>query len=394
MSYIERYVSWASKLTIAPKEYHIATALAHLSAIVNRNASVMFARKPLYPNLWILVTGKTRVSKKSTATEDIGKEKIFLAVDDKYLLPDDITPPKLFQLLDERTKDGNGGRGIMYVDEIGGFFSKLSKADYMEGGKDFLCNLYNNPSLKTKATKKDGILTIKDAYLVILGNTTEERLSAVLKTEDITNGFLIRHLLFNAPIPENNYETVYEDESGAQEKEAKELIEWLQKLRDTLREHHVKMKLSDEANKIYIEYQKYIDQEIINNNKQHLAELPNQLIKIAMLVELSMLSIESMMSIPSILSIKESSILKALEILKPCELTLTATIDSIDTSTVNQLADKIEPMLSDKPQHPRDFQRRIYNAKITPIMEALRKLSIYGIAKKIEEEGYVRSGAV
>lgn len=385
-SYIDRYVAWASKLTIAPTKYHVATALAHLSALVNRNAYIDFSWKTYYPNLWILVTGKTRISKKSTATEDIGKEKIFTEVDNDCLLPSDITPPMLFKILHDRSEKCLDGKGMIYTDEIGGFFAKLGRADFMEGGKDFLCNLYNCPEEITKATKIDGILKIDNAYITILGNTTMDRLSKVIKEDDFQSGFMPRFLIFDAPVPDNNYQVnYYTDEM---EKERKELIKWLEIFKDSVEARHPRFELSEEAEAIYIEYQKSIDAKIRDENRYYLAELPNQLIKIAILYELSMLSISSMLSMQSILSISKDSILKAKEICDSCALTVITCIDNIDTLTINKITNKIASMLTNTPQKPTYFQHRIYGSNINEINEALRKLERNGTAKIIGKEGY------
>jgi hypothetical protein len=392
-SYIDRYVKWASKLSIAPKEYHEAVALAHLSAIVDRNVYMPFAWKKIYPNLWILVLGQTRISKKSTATEDIGKQKIFKDVDNSYLLPSDITPSKLFEILADRTKKGTGGKGMMYVDEIGGFFAKLGRSDYMEGGKDFLCNLYNNPDSTTKATKRDGILEIENAYLTILGNTTEERLSKVIKEDDFLSGYMLRFLLFNAPVPVNDYKTIYE--TREMEIERLELVKYLTEIKFSL-EHRLtqaQFKLSDDANIEYVKYQKYIDSIILKENKYWLAELPNQLIKIAILIEISnniVNIVDDVYVVNDVNIVNNNSILQAESIITNCSLTLTRCLDSIDNIDMSDVIEKTLTKLDTcQCMTPRDIQRKMYKSKITQIKEALNKLVSLELVKKTDK-GYLK----
>lgn len=389
-SYIDTYVEWASKISIAPKEYHIATALSHLSALCDRNVYMPFTWKKIYTNLWIIVLGQTRISKKTTATEDIGKEKVFNFVDRDYLLPSDITPQKLFSILAERSQKYDGGKGMMYTDEIGGFLAKLGRAEYMEGGKDFLCNLYNCPDSITKATKYDGILEIENAYLTILGNTTEERLSKVIKEDDFLSGFIIRFLLFNAPIPVNDYKTTYE--TFETEKDRIAIVNHLKKVKELVGSNLIHFKLSDEADKEYVKFQKYVDSKILNENKYWMAELPNQLIKISMLLEISNIvnNVYTVNNVNVVNIVNKDTILQAKDILHNCSSTLDKCIDSIDTLTTSALTEKVLTILDTSlTTKPRDIQRKIYRSKITEIKEALNKLVLLELAKKTEK-GYLK----
>ena len=65
--FLKDFLDFASPLTEASTQFHIGTALATLSAATGRRVYLDFGIKPIYPNLYVLVVGKSGISRKSSA---------------------------------------------------------------------------------------------------------------------------------------------------------------------------------------------------------------------------------------------------------------------------------------------------------------------------------------
>ena len=148
----------------------------------------------VYLNLWSLTLGETTTSKKTTiwklADEILVSYKD--TVGDYPVIGNDFSPEALNTVLGERD-----GKVSMFVrDEIQGWFVETMAKNYLSGIKDFLTDLYNGTVRKSlrqnKAAgqTKDNVRTVFNIY----GMGTEDNVTAVLKKEDFTSGFMMRWL--------------------------------------------------------------------------------------------------------------------------------------------------------------------------------------------------------
>lgn len=181
-AFIDKYVEYASKKTDAPTEYHYAIALSLLSTVTCRNYIADFQHGMMYPNLWIILLGKSSLDRKSTAM-NIGKKLLPAAV---RRIPEEFSPEALIASLSLNP------HGIMVRDEFSGFLSAL-KREYMLGTKDFFCILYDCPDYYTR-TLKSTTYRLKNIYFNILSGTTFSSISEHLSDEDLKSGYGARYL--------------------------------------------------------------------------------------------------------------------------------------------------------------------------------------------------------
>lgn len=65
--FLRQYLDYATPMSEAPKQFHVGAALAIQSAILGRNVYMDFGPRHLYPNLYLVVVGKSGLPRKSTA---------------------------------------------------------------------------------------------------------------------------------------------------------------------------------------------------------------------------------------------------------------------------------------------------------------------------------------
>jgi len=184
-NFIEEYVKYASEICDAPTEYHIANAMFMISAVTLRKVYLETSYMRLYPNIWVLLLGKSGISRK-TVSMNIALDILREVLPDNEL-PSDVTPEQLIVELESLPV------GYMIRDEMSGFFDMLNR-DYMSGIKDTLMKVYDCIDKYGRSTRKYTV-NIKDVYVSILGATTPSRLFETVSACDFEVGFLSRFML-------------------------------------------------------------------------------------------------------------------------------------------------------------------------------------------------------
>ena len=184
-NFLEGYARYASELTDAPEHFHRFIGYSVISTIVERRVWMPYGKFPLYPNLWMVLMGRSGGIRKTTSM-NMGRHFIY-KFKQKLVMPDEFTQEGIFKTF------GAQAQGTLYFSEFGAFLGMLEK-DYNAGCKHFLTELYDCPDSRTKQLS-GGPLLIKDMYLGIVGCTTLEWFTEKLKANDIAGGFLARFLL-------------------------------------------------------------------------------------------------------------------------------------------------------------------------------------------------------
>lgn len=182
--FIGDFTDYARESTDAPKIYHRFMAYGTVSAVVGRNVYLPFGSQMVYPNLWIILIGKSSVLHKSTClnyARDLIRE-----VRSDIVLPNEFTPEKLVNLL------GASPQGVFIWDEMASFLGQVGK-DYMAGGKEILTHLYDCPPIYTRKTQ-GGSSEVKNPYITILSATTPDWLTKQLSQTDVRGGFFVRFI--------------------------------------------------------------------------------------------------------------------------------------------------------------------------------------------------------
>jgi len=225
-------------LTDAPKIYHIFNFLTVIGALLKDNIHLQFSNLKIYPNLWVVLIGRSSLFRKSTS--------IKLAIDivdktnKKLILPSEFSLEKLFSILSEQNT------GIFWIDEFSNFFSQFHRA-YMTGGLSFFVELYDKSYLKRSIMDEEK--TIENPCVSILSATTIEGISIALKEREIRTGLLPRFVFVYANKKEKE---IYVPDGIDYEKYNR----LLDKVRTITEKVYGSQKITKEAIDYFSEYQK------------------------------------------------------------------------------------------------------------------------------------------
>lgn len=207
--WLNDYMDWAVDASpLTPRSFHEAMALWLLATVSTRRMHCRIGAEDIYPNLYVLIVGKTTIYRKSTAMKLV-KSVLHQAGLNALLLPSDVTPealfdelagvkPPNFESLSADAKDRwTKGRLVaaqrsFMKDEASSIFASL-KRDYMAGLAELLLQGYDGDSgTMDKRLKSKGIVTVKDLCLSFLGATTPIMYSKYVGNEEHENGFAAR----------------------------------------------------------------------------------------------------------------------------------------------------------------------------------------------------------
>jgi len=207
--WLDQYIYWARENSpLTPDLFHEAIGIWLLSTVSTRRMRIRIGGEDIYPNLYILVVGKTTIYRKSTAMKlawRILKDTNLTSL----LLPSEATPEALFDelagirpvnfdsLSPEARLRWQYGRAVaaqrsFMKDEASSVFASMKK-EYMAGLSEMLLQGYDGDSGNIdKRLKSKGIITIKDLCLSFLGATTPVMYSKHIGSEENENGFAAR----------------------------------------------------------------------------------------------------------------------------------------------------------------------------------------------------------
>jgi hypothetical protein len=269
------YLKYASPITDAPIEFHVATALSVLSIITGRNIFMQIGHKKLYPNIWLIILAQSGLMRKTTS-QNIGKELI-KNVNRDLIGANEFTREAIVQeLADKPTL-------ILMYSEISSLLTQLER-EYNRGLKNMLTEIYDCLDHPYERKLKKETYIINNPYLCILGASTTEWLLGVLKEGDLRSGFLARFLYLFA-----------HKKGGSKPLPPSPVLELKNKLIQNLKDiSKIKeeMVFSPDARKLYEGWYKKIEYEIGNHAKKDIlssfyVRLIDYCIKIAMLYALN-----------------------------------------------------------------------------------------------------------
>lgn len=195
-TFVDLFIRWASlKSKMAPEQFHVAGALALLSAIFARYGKIGLSFGDLPLNLYFLVLGRTTQSRKSTSLRLA--QKIFWHLTrgelEQYIVPDDATPEALVAYLGAKPRESSQ----YVIDEVQDTFQAAAKKNgYMSGIIGFLTKSFDGqiPGVlrKTGETKMQKSVP---HYLTFYGTGIMSVAANYLTTEKINTGFVPRCLI-------------------------------------------------------------------------------------------------------------------------------------------------------------------------------------------------------
>lgn len=191
--YLADYVRFASSVTMAPPEYHLAGGLAQLAALMGNRIKFPLGGRDFPPHLWMVLLGPAGAARKSSA--------VSLAFD----LLDQVRPG--LRLPEESSREGlwevlrNQPNGFLELSEFMSFMER-TKLEYMRGITEDLCTFFDCPR-SSKRQLKTVSYEVAFPSVTILGAGVTDVLSTFVRGKDLTGGFLSRFLLVLQTSPTN-----------------------------------------------------------------------------------------------------------------------------------------------------------------------------------------------
>lgn len=295
---IGEYIGLMENITDAPREFQEAAALFLVSSFIGKNfVFLSLPEAPLFNsgsaggfggknlNLWFILIGKSRVSRKSTV---VGRaEEVLDMIDASLKLPMDFTPQALVQVM-KRMSDGKITRASWINDECSGFFEQLRKTDFMVTADTVMSRMYDGRSYK-RTTVGRGEERVDEPFITVLLSSTEH-LPGLFDVGRIRQGFLNRFIFIPAKRTRNlELRTNLNDEERTR---AEGIISWLRALYTTTQTYV--MNMTTEAKDIYNEYEREIDKDIMSGElgvkEGYRGNLPNFLVRIACIYRVARMS--------------------------------------------------------------------------------------------------------
>jgi len=297
--FVREYMGLLHDITDAPSEFQEAAALFLVSTFVGKNfVFLSLPEAPLFNrsttggfggknlNVWFVLIGKSRVSRKSTVVSRA--EEIIDMIDASLKLPIDFTPQALVQVM-KRMSDGKITRAGWVNDECSGFFEQLRKTDFMVTADTVMSRMYDGRSYK-RTTVGRGEERVDEPYLTILISSTEH-LPGLFDVGRIRQGFLNRFIYVPGKRTRNlELRTNLTDD---ERQHAEGIVEWLRALFTTTQTYV--MNMTTEAKNIYNDYEARVDKDIMSGQlgikEGYRGNLPNFLVRISGLYRISRMTL-------------------------------------------------------------------------------------------------------
>lgn len=203
-SFQTRCIQRFREVTDAPDPFLAGAAISLTATALGKRVMLPFAGRGLYPNLWVILVGRSSRLRKSTTLELT--RRVFaqaIAVTGVKLLPQSCSYEALFDAfassdLDvQRLGANRASTGLLMANEFAALMQNIKKR-YNEGLIEVLTDIYDVPALLTRQTRAAGEVKLVEPCLNILAATTVEWLTSTLDATDLASGFLPRFLFFPA----------------------------------------------------------------------------------------------------------------------------------------------------------------------------------------------------
>lgn len=189
-TFIERYMSWASKLGDAAPQYHQAGAFVVLSSLLAGSVQLPTSYGMIVPNIWFMILADTTLTRKTTSM-DIATDLI-LDIDSDAIMATDGSIEGLLNSLATRP----GRPSIFLRDEFSGLLEQMTKKDYMAGMPELLTKLYDG-KMQKRVLRKETI-EVRDPRLIIFAGGIKNKVTGLLGYDMVSSGFMPRFVFITA----------------------------------------------------------------------------------------------------------------------------------------------------------------------------------------------------
>lgn len=182
--WIKGYLEYTKELE-SPTSFHLWTALSVIASAVRRNVVLDQGAYPLYPHMFVILTGPPGIVAKST-TIRLGRTLLY-GVEGIKFGPDAVTVEELIRQLEKAGTDEASSALTIHSTEL---------SDLIEpsGIKmiSFLTSIYDGDVKWEYATKGQGRNFVKNPVVNLLGGTTPDWIANGLPVQAIGHGFTSR----------------------------------------------------------------------------------------------------------------------------------------------------------------------------------------------------------
>ncbi|MCW1309285.1 MAG: DUF3987 domain-containing protein [Candidatus Nanoarchaeia archaeon] len=268
MDLIDEFVEYGQSACDAPSIYFKAEGYFIVSTLLGRRQIIYTTYSPrgIRPNLWVLLMGPTRLTRKSTSMELA--EDIIKQISPSILIPASFSPEGLYELFTGM----NEGDAVAWVkDELGGFFKMLEKK-YMYGMREILSTIYAGRG----ETRKLRSITLKipDKIYVTVSSTIPTPPHYYFSEEDFYSGFMNRFIIAYSTRRERKVSILHNDPRVFEMKE--EIIARLKKFCKFYDEVGVVISSFSNDARIALEnYEEWVESELVRYER----EMPNSLFR-------------------------------------------------------------------------------------------------------------------
>src|SRR6266480_4078703 len=189
-TFVEKYITWASRLTDAAVQYHQSGAFMILSSLLSGNVKLHTNFGSIIPNLWFMLLGNTTLTRKTTAMNIA--MKLLYEIDEQYLLATDSSPEGILVGM----RDRPGQPSIFLRDEFAGLLEIIAHKDYMAGFAEQLTKLYDGEPLKRLLRKET--IEIRDPVFLMYVGGPKSKTQMILTEDLVVGGFLPRFVIITA----------------------------------------------------------------------------------------------------------------------------------------------------------------------------------------------------
>lgn len=193
--YLRRYVQYGWDSTMSPPEFHLASGLAQMAIIMGNKVQIRGPGGRLYPpHLWLALVGPAGAARKTSGIS-LATELVDAALGEPRSLPIDTTREALWTTLQEQPV------GYMVWSEFAGFLAR-TRSEYMAGLTEDMCEWWDS-ALEVRRKLQKATYVVRRPAITILAGGVPERLSDLIRGQDLYGGFFSRFLYVNqvTPVP-------------------------------------------------------------------------------------------------------------------------------------------------------------------------------------------------
>lgn len=210
---VDEYIEWASRVTDAPPQYHVAGAFIILTSLFSGYLRLPTSYSTMIPNLWFMILADTTLTRKSTAM-DLATD-IIDEINPEAMLATDGTLEGILQSMSLRPNMPS----LFKRDEFSGLLDAMAKKDYYAGMLEGFTKLYDGKQYKRQLKRET--IDVRDPIFIMFAGGIKERIYSQLTHHHINSGFIPRFCFVTANADFNKIKPLGPPTLASQEGRAK-----------------------------------------------------------------------------------------------------------------------------------------------------------------------------